>query len=321
MSGEEIDLLIAKFLSGEATPEEAMFITDWVAQSEKNKILFEQSQQVWSFNEKRILPISKKEKTWNVISEKISPKKRTLYFTPLKIAASITLLIAISISIYLLKSSSIEEQWITKNSKQEIFKLSLSDSTVVVLNKNSELSYPKEFKNARTVKLSGEAFFDVVPNPTQPFIIEYDEISIKVLGTAFNVSHKDSSTIETQVIRGKVMMFNKDSSIIIDAKSTGIYDKLNKKFSVRKNISDNSVGYATHTFTYDDTPMKQVTDELSRSFGVSFVFENEKLKECRLASSFNNKPLSFILDIIAETMNITYIIKGNIVYLSGDGCL
>ena len=319
------DSLIAKFFAGEATPEEAMLIFDWVDKSQENKLLFDQLQQAWALNQDAFFTASNKSRVWNSVTESIKSTKivRVSFFTPLRIAATVFILLAAGAAVYfLLPTSPTKEGWITKNSKEEIFKLPLPEGTSIVLNKNSKLSYPKEFKGStRTVKLSGEAFFDVVHNPDQPFIVDYGEVSVKVLGTSFNVSElKSSFAVETQVIRGKVMMYDKNNSIIIEAGWTGIYDRVSKKLSRRKTESENNVGYATHTFTFEDTSLKQVTDNLSNSFGVSFVFENEKLKDCRLTSSYNNKSLTFILDIITETLNLKYTVKENTVYLSGDGC-
>lgn len=320
------DSLIAKFLAGEATPEEAILVTDWIDQSNENKTLFSQAQQAWALQENISPEVIDKSQAWRSVSKRISTmrRSRTLGFTPLRIAAAVLVLVSVAAAVYLLiPSTPMKEEWITTNSKEEIFNLPLPEGTSIVLNKNSTLSYPKEFKNAtRLVKLTGQAFFDVMHKPDQPFIIECGDVSIKVLGTAFNVSGlNNASIVETQVTRGKVMMYDKDNSIIIEAGWTGSYERSSKKLSLKKTKTENNLGYATHTFTFEDTSLKQVTENLSESYGVTFVFENEKLKDCHLTSSYNNKPLSFILNVIAESLNLEYTVKGNTVYLSGNGCL
>jgi len=319
------DSLIAKFLAGEASPEEAMLLTDWIEQSKENKTLFDQSQQAWAMQTNTSLGTFDKPDVWRSLSKNTIAKRKTeSILTPLRMAATVLILITIGAAIYLVSfRRSAKDEWITTNSKEEIFKLPMSEGTSVVLNKNSALSYPKEFKGAaRLVKLSGQAFFDVTHKPDQPFIVEYGDVNIKVLGTAFNVADfQNASIVETQVTRGKVMMYNKDHSIVIEEGWTGVYERSIRKLSLRKTKSENNVGYATHTFSFEDTSLKQVTDDLSESYNVTFIFENEKLKDCRLTSSYNNKPLSFILDVIAESLNLEYTVKGNTVYLSGNGCL
>ncbi|CAN0584398.1 unnamed protein product, partial [Ectocarpus sp. 12 AP-2014] len=71
------------------------------------------------------------------------------------------------------------------------YKLKLSDGTLVWLNSGSRLRFPQNFpdsEDTRTVYLEGEAFFDVTPNKKKPFIVNSQDINVKVLGTRFNVS-------------------------------------------------------------------------------------------------------------------------------------
>ena len=317
------DALIAKFLAGEATPEEAMSVTEWIDRSEGHRALFEQSERaLFSHNYVAVSTENKKTIHQSIVAGKSS---RSVFFTPLRLAAAVLILISVSAVVYLMlpKPSIADDAWITKNSNEEVYTLPLAEGSAIVLNKKSTLVYPKEFNGqTRTVKLTGEAFFDVAHNATQPFVVHCDEVSIKVLGTAFNVNCvKDKTIIETQVTRGKVMMYTSYKSINIDAGWIGRYDRTSKQLSLRKAHTENHVGYATHTFTFEDASLKEVTHDLSNSFGVTFVFENEKLKDCGLTTTYNNKPLNFILDVIAESLNLKYRVEGNTVYLSGDGCL
>ena len=84
--------------------------------------------------------------------------------------------------------------------------ITLSDGTHIWLNSGSQLSYPTEFSGkTREVLLSGEAFFDVKPNPDKPFFVTTRELKIRVLGTSFNVSAYDEDvTAQTILVTGKV---------------------------------------------------------------------------------------------------------------------
>jgi ferric-dicitrate binding protein FerR (iron transport regulator) len=89
-------------------------------------------------------------------------------------------------------------------------KLKLPDGSDVWLNAGSKLNYNKNFANNRQVYLSGEAFFDVVKNPSKPFVIHTAAIDVRVLGTQFNVKAYDEDiTTETSLIRGSVEVFLK----------------------------------------------------------------------------------------------------------------
>jgi ferric-dicitrate binding protein FerR (iron transport regulator) len=84
--------------------------------------------------------------------------------------------------------------------------IELPDSSVVILNSGSTLSYPDKFETgSRTVILNGEAFFEVKKNKHRPFYVKTKDITIRVLGTKFNVkSYPDELTTETTLVSGKV---------------------------------------------------------------------------------------------------------------------
>lgn len=86
--------------------------------------------------------------------------------------------------------------------------ITLSDNTKVWLNSGSTLRY-SDYSDAdkREVYLEGEAFFDVVENKHKPFIVKTTDISIKVLGTKFNVkSYPGENFVETTLIDGLIVI-------------------------------------------------------------------------------------------------------------------
>ena len=86
------------------------------------------------------------------------------------------------------------------------FFLELSDGTKVWINSDSRLIYPVQFiGNERNVELIGEAYFEVAPNVSKPFIVTSGVQSIEVLGTSFNLtSYEDDNEIITTLVEGKV---------------------------------------------------------------------------------------------------------------------
>ncbi|HVW58828.1 MAG TPA: FecR domain-containing protein [Puia sp.] len=97
--------------------------------------------------------------------------------------------------------------------------LTLPDGTVVWLNAGSRISYEKNFgATLRSVSLTGEAFFDVAPDAGKPFVIHTAHIDIRVLGTSFNVrSYPSDKTTEATLIRGsiEVSIRNRSSDRIV----------------------------------------------------------------------------------------------------------
>ena len=91
---------------------------------------------------------------------------------------------------------------------QKNLQVTLPDGSNIYLNRNTILSYQKNFgRDDRNVTLSGEAFFDIAPDTEKPFIVDAGKASVKVVGTSFNViTNNHDSAVEVFVKTGKVML-------------------------------------------------------------------------------------------------------------------
>jgi transmembrane sensor len=322
------EALIAKFVVGEATPEEAILVNDWIAESEENKIYFDQIESAWMLGIGHA-KFDQKELVWESLKHAMSTNEtrpKTLLFTPYRIAAGILLLVSVSATLYFFNTpvlSTKEIAWEMRQTRNEVADISLPDGSSVAVNRNSTLKWQKDLNGSnREILLEGEALFNVTHNPQKPFIVTVDEVKIKVLGTSFNIlNNKEKNEIETAVMRGKVLMYTSQKQIIIDAGMMGIYRRQTNELVLIKMKDENGIAYATRSLTFSASTLKEVSEQLGKAYGVQFVFENEKIQECRLTTEYQNKSLQFIMDVISESLTISYRIKGNTVFLSGDGCL
>jgi ferric-dicitrate binding protein FerR (iron transport regulator) len=88
------------------------------------------------------------------------------------------------------------------------FRITLSDGSNVWLNAASSITYPTAFSGKeRKVNMIGEAYFEVAKNDTKPFIVTNNQMSIKVLGTHFNVNtYEDEQTGKVTLLEGLVVV-------------------------------------------------------------------------------------------------------------------
>ena len=84
--------------------------------------------------------------------------------------------------------------------------ITLPDGSRVWLNSGARIEYPVVFKkNLRSVKLSGEALFDVSRDTRRPFVVETFACKVEVLGTRFNVNADERHDVfSTALMRGSV---------------------------------------------------------------------------------------------------------------------
>lgn len=129
----------------------------------------------------------------------------------------------------------------TKNGSKT--NLVLPDGTKVWLNSSSQLTYEKSYGNKlREVNLVGEAYFDVVKNAEKPFLIHTTKMDIKVLGTAFNVKcYPGEKTTETSLIRGSIEVTLKDRQEKIMLKPNEKLIINNQEVPIVKNIQQTSI--------------------------------------------------------------------------------
>jgi transmembrane sensor len=89
----------------------------------------------------------------------------------------------------------------------QVVTLTLSDGTKVWLNTESSIRYPAVFVGSdRTVELTGEAYFEVRTNASQPFkVLVKGREEVDVLGTSFNINaYGDEPALETTLLEGTV---------------------------------------------------------------------------------------------------------------------
>lgn len=89
----------------------------------------------------------------------------------------------------------------------------LPDGTKVCMNALSKLQYPAYFAgHERKVKLTGEAFFDVVHDEDHPFIVQTYACDVLVLGTKFDVeAHPERNEFFTSLVEGEVKITDKNN--------------------------------------------------------------------------------------------------------------
>ena len=162
------------------------------------------------------------DKAWEKLNERIEaaerpviplPVKRTPFLSTFARIAAMVIIIA-GAGWLLFEVAAPQKITLTSDSDQKNIEVLLSDGSTVFLNRNSSLTYPKNFRSGtRKVSLKGEAFFDIARDEEHPFIIDAGKAKIRVLGTSFNVITENAENeVEVYVASGKVMVTSVDGS-------------------------------------------------------------------------------------------------------------
>ncbi len=260
------------------------------------------------------------EEAWANVKSKITKNKNitfkiikpSAFKTMFKIAASILILLGIG----LLSQTTYNHMYPNYTFVSGIYEtnksITLEDGSIITLNSNSKLIYPKVFKqNERSVELIGEAFFDIAKNPNKVFIIKAKNAEIKVLGTSFNINAA-TNKVEVLVKTGKVQFsaINKPSDKLILI--PGDFASLDQSKLVKADSrDDNYLSWKTRQLILKNTKLQDVAEILNRTYQVNIRFQESELKNLRLNSTFDHDPLEYILDYMCITFNLVYEKKDN----------
>lgn len=309
------DDLLVKHLTGEATGQEAAEVEQWLQQSEANSRYYEGLIQIWEQSLQLAANVNIDENTaWQKFKQRAEGATQTA--TPVRKIPAYKSIIRIAVAVILVVASGIIGYLVTGlftanpvtqlavQTSDNILADTLTDGSVITMNKHSGIAYPSAFKgNTREVKLTGEAFFNIAPDKKKPFIIHVNDVTITVVGTSFNVRTVNGKTeviVETGIVkvsngRQTVQLQPKEK---VEADSAVIYTK-----DITADRLYNY--YRSKEFVCDNTPLKRLVEILNEAYDSHISIENKALENLPITTVFKEEPLDHIVAVIAETLSIT----------------
>jgi ferric-dicitrate binding protein FerR (iron transport regulator) len=217
------------------------------------------------------------------------------------------------------------------------------DGSTVRLGSSSRLHFERNFSaGKREVYLTGKGFFDVVKDPSRPFYVYSRKIATRVLGTSFFVDAPENGRkVEVQVITGKVSVFHirpdrttekEQTSMQKHSTANGVVLSPNQKVEyyteedhwvtglVEEPVPVQSTDEETPSFVFENSLVGSVFADIQSRFGIEVVTENEKIGQCTFTGDVSRMTLYDMLDVISNSIGVTYEVKGTRILISGEGC-
>lgn len=188
----------------------------------------------------------------------------------------------------------------------------LADGSRVWLNADSRLVYPEQFVgDEREVTLEGEAYFEVKKNPDNPFMVQADEMKIRVTGTSFNVSaYPSDKKIVTTLDEGKIMIGHYSTRSPMYAMSPGqtaIYEKGSSTCKITTNeFYKDASGWKENRLVFRNSPLEDVLMVLSRQFDVTFDIRGKRITTFTYNFTAKANDLGNILETMASITPIKF---------------
>lgn len=291
----EIDDLIAKVLTNEATEKERDALRLQLAESPEMQQYFEQMQRLWVASEAATDALDvNTDAAWAKVQTRIhEPRKQLIisWLQPkylLRIAAAIAVLAVATFVIFQKKGPlSINAVQTIVEAKDTVLAKTLADNSMITLNKKSTLTTNFNDKERR-VKLEGEAYFEIAHDIVKPFFIDVKNLEIRVVGTAFNVDDRSEfGKVIITVVEGKVLLTGIKSSVFLTKGEKTKYVIATGDFEKTENRSLNFMAYKTKELIYEGEQLSKVVDDISENYGYSVEIISPEIKNCPISGRFN----------------------------------
>lgn len=199
----------------------------------------------------------------------------------------------------------------------EKYTVYLSDGSRITLNAGSQLQYPPVFTGKeRSVVFSGEGDFDVVNDPSKPFIVHMiNDKAIKVLGTHFNIqAYADEPVAKVTLLTGKIQIRLKKDSLVLRPNQQAVIDTEKAIEATNADLTtvNEAMAWTTDSIYSENISVREVMKQLSRWYSIEVVFKDPEVANIRikLAPISITQPLTKVLSLIQQTTVLHYQIDG-----------
>jgi ferric-dicitrate binding protein FerR (iron transport regulator) len=176
----------------------------------------------------------------------------------------------------------------------------------------------------RYAYLEGEAFFDIKKDQRHPFFVKTNEITIRVLGTKFNVkSYADEKTIETTLVSGSIEIFNNREPspgerqvLVLKPDQRAIFAKQSGDIAISADAENSKeiksmmprvqkqidvmpvIAWKDNRFFFRDEKFGVLSRKLERWYNVEIVIQDEELANTIFSGIFEKETIEQALQAL-----------------------
>jgi transmembrane sensor len=199
------------------------------------------------------------------------------------------------------------------------YSFQLSDGTKVWLNSVTEFKFPISFTGVeRNVQLTGEAYFKVAHQANQPFTVKVNGLTVKALGTEFNIKSYNNELTCIALVTGSVAIENaKGRQIILSPGEAVVVEKSTSDLHKEKFDEIMVLGWMQGMYFFRNEKLQQIAVVAERWFDVPVKFNEPSLAGLHFSGALDrNKPVDRFFDALASSGDIRYEWKDGKVVIS-----
>jgi len=325
---ERIDDLIVNYLIHQLSSEDREELRIWLSISEENRSYFVEMQDIWKTSEAQDKDVFDSEAAYRRIKALISyqhqpnKEKRHIHLPlPYYWAAAVVLAFVLGgFSFFVINNRIIQNSakqyaiYVPYGAKARVV---LPDNSIVWLNAGSTLRYGQNFgQNNRQLALVGEGYFEIAHNAAMPFTVNANQVSLKVLGTKFDVkAYPEDKRLDVTLLRGSILLttiYQPNSSLKLIPGQLAIVNKTNRDVKVKRVDASEAAAWTKGKIVFDEELFSQIIRRLERDYDVTIDVKDPKLNDLRFYGDFSNaQSIQEILNIMTSNNDFHYTMKEN----------
>ena len=303
------DMLI-RHLLGESTADEEQAINVWMKASSANAQKLEQFKFILE-GSKQLAKDSPadEEDQWEKFKVRRDSNRHTGTVSALKpnkqwlqTAASILLVCGLAIGgyYYFSRNSATVNKLVIIKTQNNVLTDTLPDGSIIQLNKYSAITYVNNFKKQRAIKLTGEAFFTVIHNADIPFNVQAGNVTIRDVGTSFNVKIKPDY-LEVIVETGIVKVSRHAESIVLKQRDMIRISPTDQNLT-RQTSEDLLYNYyRNNQFELNNTPLWRIVAVFNEVYDAHIRIEGQDLSSLPLTVTLKKDSMINMLHVLLLT--------------------
>lgn len=316
--------LIIRFINNTCTDEELVAIKNWLDESDENVIKLFETEQMATLADCMQKDDSARIRIAEGIKQRIANEeirtRRRVKFAVIKWVSGVAAMLAIVFGIGLQFFHKSDVKMIYVAATTESRSVILPDSSVVYLNKNSQLAYPEHFAdNSRNVTLSGEGYFKVSRDVNKPFKVSGDYLAVEVLGTTFNFISRQDSINSVSLVDGSVEVttMQQNVGVVLVPGQKAVYSVSSGQLTVHETNAAVDSAWHNKIIPFENASLSDIVAILNQLYNVDIeIAGNAELDKTYSGVTVFYDDIDSTLTHLSHTLPIKFINKRDHIIVS-----
>lgn len=200
----------------------------------------------------------------------------------------------------------------TVRGEQSPYPLVLADGTKIWLDAASSVTFPTQFIGRdRIVKITGQAYFEVVHNADHPFKVLVKGQTVEDLGTTFNINaYDDEPVIKTTLLSGKIRLANASGAATLHPGQVAIVATSKPGITVKDVDTEDAVAWKNGYFLFDHESLESAMRKVSRWYDVDIEYADGRINESYIGSANRYANVSEVLKVLQTAGDVRFKVEG-----------